>query len=158
MQTIYYDWVTNIYVNLSIYKALNVKKSHLHSYIAISCFSMECIIFLMFLINVLTNEIHGLTASKILYVWPNNSANTSCSSQPCSTLSQHILDNGTLPDVTNVEYHFLPGEHRIPANIVLKNLHNFSIIGIVSKPSLQVVLVGCVHTHVLRIIMLTSKM
>jgi len=105
----------------------------------------------MVLINVLTNEIQESTASKIFYFSPDNSANTSCSSQPCATLSQHILDNGTLPDVTNVEYHFSPGEHQVPANIVLKNLHNFSIIGNVSKPSLQVVLVGCVHSHVLRI-------
>ena len=105
----------------------------------------------MVLIDVLTNEIQESTANKILQVTPDNSANTSCSSQPCATLSQLILDNGTLPDVKNVEYHFLPGEHQVPANIVLKNLYNFSIIGIVSKPSLQVVLIGCVHSHVLRI-------
>ena len=97
----------------------------------------------MAFINVLTNEIQESTASKILYVWPDNSANTSCLPQPCVTLSQHILDDGTLPDVTNVEYHFLPGEHQVPANIVLKNLHNFSIIGIVSKSSQKVV---CSHT------------
>ena len=106
---------------------------------------------LMVFINVLTNEVQESTANKILYVWPDNSANTSCSSQPCPTLSQLMLDDGTLPDVTNVEYHFLPGEHQVPVNIILNNLHNVSIIGIVSKQSPQVVLVGCLLSHVLRI-------
>ena len=80
---------------------------------------MEFIIFLMILINVLTNKLQESTVSNVR---PDNSANANCSPQPCATLSQHILDNGTLPDVTNVEYHFLPGEHQVPANIVLKNL------------------------------------
>ena len=35
--------------------------------------------------------------------------------------------------------------------MVLKNLHNFSIVGIVGRSSLQVVLVGCIHSHVLKI-------
>ena len=56
------------------------------------------------------------TATEILYVLPDNSANAvSCPSQPCATLSQYLLDNGTLPVVSNVEYHFLPGEHHVPA-------------------------------------------
>ena len=105
----------------------------------------------MVFICLLGNEICELTANKILYVLPDNSTNTSCAHQPCTTLSQYLLDDGTLPDVVNVEYHFLPGEHQVPANMVLKNLHNFSIVGIVGKSSLQVVLVGCVHSHVLKI-------
>ena len=105
----------------------------------------------MVLMYALANEIQESTAYKILYVWPDNSANTSCSSQSCPTLSQLMLDDGTLPDVTNVEYFFFPGEHQVPANLVLMNLHNFSINGIIRKPSLQVALVGCVHSHVLRI-------
>ena len=104
---------------------------------------------LMVFICLLGNEISA--ANKILYVLPNNSTNTSCAYQPCTTLGRHLLDDGTLPDVANVEYHFLPGEHQIPANMVLKNLHNFSIVGIVGRSSLQVVLVGCIHSHVLKI-------
>ena len=73
-------------------------------------------------------------------------------SQPCATLSQYLLDNGTLPVVSNVEYHFLPGEHHVPANIVLQNLYNFSIIGTVNKSSSPVVLVGCSHSYVINII------
>ena len=34
----------------------------------------------------------------------------------CATLSQCLLDNGTLPVVSNVEYHFLPGDHHVPAD------------------------------------------
>ena len=107
--------------------------------------------FLMVCICLLGNEICESAANKILYVLPDNSTNTSCTYQPCTTLGQYLLDDGTLSDVANVEYHFLPGEHQIPANMVLKNLHNFSIVGIVGRSSLQVVLVGCVHSHVLKI-------
>ena len=121
---------------------------------AISCLSefiMGQIKFLIVFICLLGNEICELTANKILYVLPDNSTNTSCTHQPCTTLRQYLLDDGTLPDVANVEYHFLPGEHQVPANMVLKNLHNFSIVGIVGKSSLQAVLVGCVHPYVLKI-------
>ena len=84
------------------------------------------------------------TATKIFYVLPDNSTNASCPSQPCATLSQYWLHNGTLPVVSNVEYHFLPGEHHVPANMVLQNLHNFSIIGTISNnSSLPTVLIGC---------------
>ena len=105
---------------------------------------------LMIFICLFGNEIWESAANKI-YVLPDNSTNTSCSSQPCATLSQYLLDDGTLSDVTNIEYHFFPGQHRVPANMVLKNLHNFSIVGIVYKWSLQTVLVGCFHSHVLKI-------
>ena len=82
------------------------------------------------------------TASKILYVLPDNSTDVgNCPSQPCATLSQYLLDNDTLPVLSNVEYHFLPGEHHVPANMTIRNLHNFSIIGTVSKPSPLAVLV-----------------
>ena len=92
------------------------------------------------------------TATEILYVLPDNSANvTSCPSQPCATLSQYLLDNGTLPVVSSVEYHFLPGEHHVPANMILQDLHNFSIIGIFHNSS-PVVLVGCLHWYVISII------
>ena len=103
------------------------------------------------LIYLLGNAVWESTANKILYVMPDNSTNTSCTSQPCAILSQYLLDDGSLRDVENVEYHFLPGEHQVPTNIVIKNLHNFSIIGIVHKSSLQTVLVSCFHSYVLKI-------
>ena len=92
------------------------------------------------------------TATEILYVLPDNSTNAvSCPSQPCATLSQYLLDNGTLPVVSNVEYHFLPGEHHVPANMILQNLNNFSIIGVISNSSSPVVLVGCSQPYVINI-------
>ena len=89
-------------------------------------------------------EIYASTATEILYVLPDNSTSAvSCPSQPCATLSQYVLDIGTLPVVSNVEYRFLPGEHHVPAKMTLQNIHNFSITGIVSNLSLPVVLLGC---------------
>ena len=97
-------------------------------------------------------EICMSTATEILYVLPDNSTDAvSCPSQPCATLSQYLLDNGTLPVVSNVEYHFLPGEHHVPANMTLQDLHNFSIIGTFSSLS-PAVLVGCSQAHVIKII------
>ena len=93
-----------------------------------------------------TIEIYISTATEILYVLPDNSTNAvSCPSQTCATLSQYVLDDGTLPVESNVEYHFLPGEHHVPANMILRNLHNFSITGIFSNLSLPVVLFGCLQ-------------
>ena len=80
------------------------------------------------LVLVLTSK--STTAHQIFYVLPDNSTNASCLFQPCATLSQYLLDNnGSLPVVSNVDYHFLPGEYYIPANMTLQYLHNFTIIG-----------------------------
>ena len=86
------------------------------------------------------------TATEIFYVLPDNFTTASCPSQPCATLSQYWLSNGTLPVISNVEYHFLPGEHYVPANMMLQNLHNFSIIGALNNLSSSVVLV-CSHVQ-----------
>ena len=41
-------------------------------------------------------EICMSTATEILYVLPDNSTDAvSCPSQPCATLSQYLLNNGT---------------------------------------------------------------
>ena len=110
---------------------------------------MKCIIVLIFTLV----AIDVSTATEILYVLPDNSTNVaSCPSQPCATLSQYLSDNGSLPVVSNVEYHFLPGEHHVPANLILQNLHNFSIIGTVSNLSSPVVLVGCLQWYVINIV------
>ena len=111
---------------------------------------VPCKLFILLAIKILIS-----TATEILYVLPDNSTSVvSCPSQPCATLSQYVLDNGTLPVVSNVEYHFLPGEHRVPANMVLKNLHNFSMIGIVSKlsPLAVLTLADCLQSYIIKII------
>ena len=93
------------------------------------------------------------TATKILYVLPDNSTNVICLSQPCATLSQYWSDNGTLPVVSNVEYNFLPGERHVPANMILRNLQNFSIIGIINKTSPLPALIGCSQSsYIIKII------
>ena len=105
---------------------------------------MKCVTVFSFILT--TVEICKSTATEIFYVLPDNLTTASCPSQPCATLSQYWLHNGTLPVVSNVEYHFLPGVHHVPVNMVLKNLHNFSIIGAVSNLSSPVVLV-CLHVQ-----------
>ena len=113
---------------------------------------MKCIVLSIIFTTV---EIYISTAIERLYVLPDkltNANDVSCPSQPCATLSQHLLDDGALPVVSNVEYHFLPGEHHVPANMVLQNLHNFSIIGTISNSSSPVVLVGCLQWYVINII------
>ena len=100
-----------------------------------------------------TAQIWMSTATETLYVLPDNSNNTSCPSQPCATLSQYLLDNGTLPVISDVQYHLLPGEHHIPVNMVLQNLYNFSIVGTVSNSSSpSTILVGCSQEYVINII------
>jgi len=108
---------------------------------------MKSIIALSFMLT--TVEICMSTVTKIFYVLPDNSTDANCLSQPCATLSEYY--NGTLPVVSNVEYHFLPGEHHVPANMKLMNLHNFSIVGIISKTS-PVTLVGCLQLYTINII------
>ena len=100
----------------------------------------------------ITVETQESAATNILYVMSDSSIDTNCSFHPCATLSRYLSDNGTLPVVVNVEYHFLPGEHQIPSNMVLRDLHNFSIIGVVNKSSSSAVLVGCFHLYILKIL------
>ena len=69
------------------------------------------------------------TATTVLYVLPDNVSDVNCPSQPCATLGQYLLDNGSLPVLSNVEYHFLPGEHHVVNAIHIKRAINFSLIG-----------------------------
>ena len=70
------------------------------------------------------------TATEILYVLPDNVSDVNCPSQPCATLGQYLLDNGSLPVLSNVEYHFLPGDHQVVSIITIYNAFNFSLIGL----------------------------
>ena len=95
------------------------------------------------------------TATKILYVIPDDSTNaTSCLSYSCATLSQYLLDNNnTLPVISNVHYYFLPGKHQISTEVALTNLRNFSIIGATkaSSSSSPTVLVGSSQSYIIKI-------
>ena len=83
-------------------------------------------------------------SAKILYVLPDNVSDVNCPSQPCTTLGQYLLDNGSLPVLSGVEYRFLPGEYHVNNNINIREGFNFSLIGfnlaITSKISLQITL------------------
>ena len=50
----------------------------------------------------------------MFYVLPDNISDVNCPSQPCAILDHYLLDNGGSPPVlSDVEYHFLPGEHYV---------------------------------------------
>ena len=100
---------------------------------------------LLFLITTLISV--PTTAKWIFYVLPDNSTSTSCPFQPCATLSQYMLDNGSLPVVSNIEYHFLPGEHYIPTSMRLQYLHNFTITGRYDYTSIPTVIIGSLITY-----------
>ena len=76
-------------------------------------------------------------ATKIFYVLPDNSSTISCPSHQCATFSQYFLDNDTLPVVSNVEYHLLPGKLYVISTEMIKlaYLQNFSFIGLYNKKS-----------------------
>jgi len=100
--------------------------------------------YLLQLLGLLAIQIWLVTATRVLYVLSDDSTKVSCPSQPCATLSQYLLDNnGTLPVVSNVEYHFLPGEHHLPASLVLYSLYRLTLTGTTSNGSLLAFLVGC---------------
>ena len=80
---------------------------------------------LIFIVHVIST----CTATKILYVLPDNVSDVNCPSQPCATLGQYLLDNnGSLPVLSDVEYYFLPGKHHV-VNVINMKVFNFSMIG-----------------------------
>ena len=82
--------------------------------------------------------------TQIFYVQPDgNSSNEICSSQPCGTLTQYLMENGTMPIISSVEYRLLPGEHYINTDMKMWGLSNFSFIGITEKQQLSVVKFNC---------------
>ena len=78
--------------------------------------------------------IYTCTATKILYVLPDNVSDVNCPSQPCATLGQYSLDTGSLPVLSNVAYYFLPGEHHVVNVINMVGALNFSLIGFGASP------------------------
>ena len=74
-------------------------------------------------------------ATEMFYVLPDNSSNISYPSHQCATFSQYFLDNDTLPVVSNVEYHLLPGDHYVISTEMVEftNFQNFSLVGLGNK-------------------------
>ena len=102
---------------------------------------------LLYITVVLTSWIKLSLLTDVLVILPDNPVNTSCPSQPCATLSQYLLDNnGTLPVLSNVEYHLLPGEHHVPLYHGFFSLYNFTFVGITGQYSPPVVLISCLKS------------
>ena len=83
----------------------------------------------------IVHVISTCTATKILYVLPDNVSDVNCPSQPCATLDQYLLDNISLPALSDVEYYFLPGEHHVVNPIIIVKALNFSFIGFGLPPA-----------------------
>ena len=81
------------------------------------------------------------------FVLPDHSVNDNCPFQPCATLGQYLLDDGSLPVISNVEYHFLPGDHHLPANMTLQYLCNFAIVGSEKLTSFPTVIIGDIQWY-----------
>ena len=77
----------------------------------------------------IVHVISTFAAAEILYVLPDNVSDANCPSQPCGTLDQYLLNNGSLPVLSNVEYYFLPGEHHVCNVVNMVGVFNFSLIG-----------------------------
>ena len=75
------------------------------------------------------------TATKILHVvLPDNVSDVNCPSQPCATLGQYLLDNGSLPVLSDVEYYFLPGEYHITSTLKITEAINILLTGVSLSP------------------------
>ena len=83
----------------------------------------------------IVHVISTCTATEILYVLPDNVSDVNCPSQPCATLGQYLLDNGSLPILSDVEYRFLPGEHHVVSSINIRDAFNLSLIGFNFSPA-----------------------
>ena len=83
----------------------------------------------------IVHVISTCTATKILYVLPDNVSDVNCPSQPCATLDQYLLDNGSLPVLSDVVYQFLPGEHHVVNAINMVSALNLSLIGYRLSPA-----------------------
>ena len=72
---------------------------------------------------------HLFSATKVYYVLPDNFTYRSCPSQPCATLSQHLQEISELSFVSDVEFHFLPGEHQVTTSIMIQHVNKFLLSG-----------------------------
>ena len=69
-----------------------------------------------------------MTAGEILYVRPT-SANTSCPTHPCHTLSEYVQDLELYFKESNLKLQFLPGHHTLIENLTITSIHQLEIVG-----------------------------
>jgi len=72
----------------------------------------------------------SLTYGVTLHVRPT-SANTSCPTYPCQTLSEYTQDPGQYFNDSNLTLTFLPGNHALDINLTIANIHQLKIHGAV---------------------------
>ena len=113
-------------INVYVCRASDLLYNDMHAFLQMNSIN----------VNILTVVLVGISmATEIFYVLPDNSPNISCPSHHCATFSQYFLDNDTLPVVSNVEYHLLPGEHYVISTetVEFTNFQNFSLVGIINE-------------------------
>ena len=91
---------------------------------------MHVILYFIYTVHV----IYTCTATELVYVLPDSVSDVNCPSQPCAALGQHLLDNGSLPVLSDVEYYFLPGEHHITNAVDICNAVDISLVGVGLSP------------------------
>ena len=67
------------------------------------------------------------TPKGLFYVLPDDSANASCLSYPCATLSQYMLN---ISGMSNVKFLFLSGKHSLTSNITMQHVSNVTLTGV----------------------------
>ena len=83
--------------------------------------------YILFLIAMMM-KMYKCMPTEMLYVLPHNPTNISCPSEPCTTLSQHLMNN--ISGMSNVKFLFLSGEHNFDSDIIMQDVSNVTMVGI----------------------------
>ena len=83
-------------------------------------------IFFLLLLVLLFSAL-SLCGATEYYVRPTESTDTSCPRQPCLTLSQYISESIHFFK-SNTVFKFLSGTHRVNASVMVRNVHNISLL------------------------------
>ena len=73
-------------------------------------------------------SLSSLTLGETLHVRPT-SANTSCSTHLCYTLSEYTQDSGQYFNESNLTLQFLPGNHALNVNLTIASIHQLELLG-----------------------------
>ena len=83
----------------------------------------------LFIVAMLTtNQMHkcSCTPNGLVYVLPDHSTDNKCPAQPCSTLSQHLLNIG----ISDITFLLLSGTHTLNYSIAMLNAYNVTMVGV----------------------------
>ena len=85
--------------------------------------------FLIAMMDTFQIKMHAHSPTGLFYVSPNNSANASCPSQPCATLSQYLMNMSAI-SLSNVKLLFLSGRHDLITDFTMQHVHNVTMVGV----------------------------